>query len=176
MSGLALTTASGLRNAFSRCPGFRRLCFRAKSNTIITLVEFVDTSFATRALQEMYGNQLGGLVKGGIRLSYSKVRSPPLSIPADAVQNPLGVRAGSVSNASGSPGPLSPPPLSSENIFTSSLYNASTPRQDRRPTENFMPTQDYRAVGMGMGGQPIGTGPGSYGAPGGSFSPFGYEH
>lgn len=37
-------------------------------------VEFDDVIFATRALQDMYGNTIGGLVKGGIRLSYSKVR------------------------------------------------------------------------------------------------------
>lgn len=38
-------------------------------------VEFDDVIFATRALQDMYGNTIGGLVKGGIRLSYSKVSS-----------------------------------------------------------------------------------------------------
>jgi hypothetical protein len=42
-------------------------------------VEFVDVQHATRALNELYGSTLGGLVKGGgIRISYSK--------------NPLGVR------------------------------------------------------------------------------------
>jgi len=42
-------------------------------------VEFDDVHFATKALNELYGNTLGGIVKnGGIRLSYSK--------------NPLGVR------------------------------------------------------------------------------------
>ncbi|GAA5987662.1 hypothetical protein JCM11641_001185 [Rhodosporidiobolus odoratus] len=68
-----------LRNAFSRCPGFKRLQFRSKSNGPIVFVEFVDTGHATRAMQELYGHTLGGLVKGGIRLSYSK--------------NPLGVRS-----------------------------------------------------------------------------------
>ncbi|KAL7337899.1 hypothetical protein BJY59DRAFT_635044, partial [Rhodotorula toruloides] len=68
-----------LRNAFSRCPGFKRLQFRNKSNGPIVFVEFVDTAHATRAMQELYGHTLGGLVKGGIRLSYSK--------------NPLGVRS-----------------------------------------------------------------------------------
>ncbi|GAA5898150.1 hypothetical protein JCM8208_000165 [Rhodotorula glutinis] len=68
-----------LRNAFSRCPGYRRLQFRYKSNGPIVFVEFVDTAHATRAMQELYGHTLGGLVKGGIRLSYSK--------------NPLGVRS-----------------------------------------------------------------------------------
>lgn len=67
----------GLRNAFSRCPGFRRLSFRAKSNGPIVFVEFDDVHYATRALQEMYGNTLGGMVKGGIRLSYSKVSTEP---------------------------------------------------------------------------------------------------
>ncbi|ORY90140.1 hypothetical protein BCR35DRAFT_254331, partial [Leucosporidium creatinivorum] len=61
-----------LRNAFSRCPGFRRLSFRSKSNGPIVFVEFEDVMYATRALTEMYGNTLGGIVKGGIRLSYSK--------------------------------------------------------------------------------------------------------
>ncbi|KPV78144.1 uncharacterized protein RHOBADRAFT_50652 [Rhodotorula graminis WP1] len=68
-----------LRNAFSRCPGYRRLQFRYKSNGPIVFVEFFDTAHATRAMQELYGHTLGGLVKGGIRLSYSK--------------NPLGVRS-----------------------------------------------------------------------------------
>jgi hypothetical protein len=36
-------------------------------------VEFDDVPFAARALQEMYGSTLGGIVKGGIRLSFSKV-------------------------------------------------------------------------------------------------------
>ncbi|KAM0756548.1 hypothetical protein T439DRAFT_282694 [Meredithblackwellia eburnea MCA 4105] len=66
-------TPGGLRNAFSRCPGFRRLCFRSKSNGPIVFVEFDDVMYATQALQDMYGHTLGGLIKGGIRLSYSKV-------------------------------------------------------------------------------------------------------
>ncbi|GAA5867923.1 hypothetical protein JCM3774_004724 [Rhodotorula dairenensis] len=79
-----------LRNAFSRCPGFKRLQFRSKSNGPIVFVEFVDTAHATRAMQELYGHTLGGLVKGGIRLSYSK--------------NPLGVRSNGL--ASGHPSPM----------------------------------------------------------------------
>lgn len=31
-------------------------------------------------MTEMYGNTLGGIVKGGIRLSYSKVRLVSLSL------------------------------------------------------------------------------------------------
>ncbi|BGP44495.1 hypothetical protein JCM10450v2_000309 [Rhodotorula kratochvilovae] len=78
-----------LRNAFSRCPGYKRLQFRYKSNGPIVFVEFVDTAHATRAMQELYGHTLGGLVKGGIRLSYSK--------------NPLGVRSNGQPALSGPP-------------------------------------------------------------------------
>ncbi|KAH9948742.1 hypothetical protein B0H21DRAFT_820677 [Amylocystis lapponica] len=68
-----------LRELFSKRPGYRKLCFRQKSNGPMCFVEFEDVSFATKALNELYGNTLNGLVKGGgIRLSYSK--------------NPLGVR------------------------------------------------------------------------------------
>ncbi|EGO28126.1 hypothetical protein SERLADRAFT_462668 [Serpula lacrymans var. lacrymans S7.9] len=68
-----------LRDLFSRRSGYRKLCFRQKSNGPMCFVEFEDVSFATKALNELYGNTLSGLVKnGGIRLSYSK--------------NPLGVR------------------------------------------------------------------------------------
>lgn len=86
-----------LRELFARRPGFRKLCFRQKSNGPMCFVEvsdmlysegtmthsrttqFDDVQYATRALNELYGNTLGGIVKnGGIRLSYSK--------------NPLGVR------------------------------------------------------------------------------------
>ncbi|KAG0709899.1 hypothetical protein DFH29DRAFT_20403 [Suillus ampliporus] len=86
-----------LRDLFSRRPGYRKLCFRQKSNGPMCFVEvsgctspqgimahsrttqFDDVHYATKALNELYGNTLGGIVKnGGIRLSYSK--------------NPLGVR------------------------------------------------------------------------------------
>lgn len=85
-----------LRELFARRPGFRKLCFRQKSNGPMCFVEvsgklvfktvthlgntqFDDVLYATKALNELYGNTLGGIVKnGGIRLSYSK--------------NPLGVR------------------------------------------------------------------------------------
>ncbi|KAF8309332.1 hypothetical protein DL93DRAFT_2028544, partial [Clavulina sp. PMI_390] len=67
-----------LRVAFSKCAGFRKLCFRQKSNGPMCFVEFDDVQFATQAMHDMYGNTLNGLIKNGIRLSYSK--------------NPLGVR------------------------------------------------------------------------------------
>ncbi|TFK55366.1 hypothetical protein OE88DRAFT_1641301 [Heliocybe sulcata] len=76
-----------LRELFSRRPGYRKLCFRQKSNGPMCFVEFEDVHYATKALSELYGHALGGLVKGGgIRLSYSK--------------NPLGVRTSAIMNGS----------------------------------------------------------------------------
>ncbi|BEI83810.1 hypothetical protein CcaverHIS002_0404140 [Cutaneotrichosporon cavernicola] len=61
-----------LRNLFSRRPGFKRMSFRQKINGPMCFVEFEDIPFATQAMRDLYGNTLNGLVKGGIRLSYSK--------------------------------------------------------------------------------------------------------
>ena len=74
-------------------------------------VEFDDIPSATRAMTEMYGHTLGGLVKGGIRLAYSK--------------NPLGVRVpGGSSSAAG--GPISPG-LGSPPYFASDLFAQHSP-------------------------------------------------
>ncbi|KAF8806278.1 hypothetical protein BYT27DRAFT_7257679 [Phlegmacium glaucopus] len=67
-----------LREIFAGRPGYRKLCFRQKSNGPMCFVEFEDVHHATRAIAELSGNTLRGAVKNGIRLSYSK--------------NPLGVR------------------------------------------------------------------------------------
>ncbi|KDR84070.1 hypothetical protein GALMADRAFT_219901 [Galerina marginata CBS 339.88] len=67
-----------LREVFSVRPGYRKLCFRHKANGPMCFVEFEDVQYAAKALAEMSGNTLRGVVKNGIRLSYSK--------------NPLGVR------------------------------------------------------------------------------------
>ncbi|KAG0223183.1 hypothetical protein BGW42_006075 [Actinomortierella wolfii] len=67
-----------LRALFSRCVGYRRLCFRTKNNGPMCFVEFENIECATQALNDLYGNPLSNSVKGGIRLSFSK--------------NPLGVR------------------------------------------------------------------------------------
>jgi hypothetical protein len=74
------TSEDELKALFSKQRGYRRLCFRNKSNGPMCFVEFEDISFATKALNELYGFQLSNSVKGGIRLSFSK--------------NPLGVRTG----------------------------------------------------------------------------------
>ncbi|KAG0041288.1 hypothetical protein BGZ83_002045 [Gryganskiella cystojenkinii] len=81
------TSEDELRTLFSRCVGYRRLCFRTKSNGPMCFVEFENVECATQALNDLYGNPLSNSVKGGIRLSFSK--------------NPLGVRNSAVNQSSG---------------------------------------------------------------------------
>ncbi|CAI6340848.1 unnamed protein product [Periconia digitata] len=78
------TSEDELKTVFSKQRGYKRLCFRTKQNGPMCFVEFEDVSFATKALNELYGHPLHNSVKGGIRLSFSK--------------NPLGVRTGQSSN------------------------------------------------------------------------------
>jgi len=78
---------------FSKQRGYKRLCFRTKQNGPMCFVEFEDVSFATKALNELYGHPLHNSIKGGIRLSFSK--------------NPLGVRTGQ-SSVSGGPNAMTP--------------------------------------------------------------------
>lgn len=66
------TNEEELKVMFSKCPGYKRLSFRNKSNGPMCFVEFEDTIFAAQALQELHGNPLSNSVKGGIRLSFSK--------------------------------------------------------------------------------------------------------
>lgn len=89
------TSEDELKAMFSKQRGYKRLCFRTKQNGPMCFVEFEDTSFATKALNELYGHPLHNSVKGGIRLSFSK--------------NPLGVRSGQ-QNSSGIQSPLSTHP------------------------------------------------------------------
>ena len=79
---------------FSKQRGYKRLCFRTKHNGPMCFVEFEDVSFATKALNELYGHPLHNSVKGGIRLSFSK--------------NPFGVRTGQA-NGMGPQSPLASP-------------------------------------------------------------------
>jgi hypothetical protein len=83
------TSEDELKAMFSKQRGYKRLCFRTKQNGPMCFVEFEDISFATKALNDLYGHMLHNSVKGGIRLSFSK--------------NPLGVRTGQ----SGTMGPAS---------------------------------------------------------------------
>lgn len=79
------TSEDELKAVFSKQRGYKRLCFRTKQNGPMCFVEFEDVSFATKALNELYGHPLHNSVKGGIRLSFSK--------------NPLGVRSGQTAAA-----------------------------------------------------------------------------
>lgn len=98
------TSEDELKAMFSKQRGYKRLCFRTKQNGPMCFVEFEDVSFATKALNELYGVQLHNSVKGGIRLSFSK--------------NPLGVRAGQPGSTNPST-PLSPQgPISNLNALS----------------------------------------------------------
>jgi RNA recognition motif. (a.k.a. RRM, RBD, or RNP domain) len=83
------TSEDELKAVFSKQRGYKRLCFRTKQNGPMCFVEFEDVSFATKALNELYGHPLHNSVKGGIRLSFSK--------------NPLGVRNGQNQSSMQSP-------------------------------------------------------------------------
>lgn len=101
------TSEDELKALFSKQRGYKRLCFRTKQNGPMCFVEFEDISFATKALNELYGVQLHNSVKGGIRLSFSK--------------NPLGVRAGQ-------PGSNNPStPLSATGPMSMNSLEAMTP-------------------------------------------------
>lgn len=81
-----------LRRLFQPQRGYRRMCYRAKTNGPMCFVEFEDVGAATRTLKELYGVQLTNSKKGGIRLSFSKnplgVRAPP--VPGQGPTGPLG--------------------------------------------------------------------------------------
>ncbi len=81
------TSEDELKAMFSKQRGYKRLCFRTKQNGPMCFVEFEDVSFATKALNDLYGTLLHNSVNGGIRLSFSK--------------NPLGVRSGQSPNQPG---------------------------------------------------------------------------
>ncbi|KAI0638596.1 hypothetical protein C8Q77DRAFT_1048274 [Trametes polyzona] len=127
-----------LRDLFSKQPGYRKLCFRQKSNGPMCFVEFESVEYATKALNELYGDSLNGLVRnGGIRLSYSK--------------NPLGVRT---PNSGGSGPSLQQQQLNREpfqevnrdfgELFPRHTESADTIRASRRDTSGLTsPTSSY---------------------------------
>ena len=78
------TSEEELKSIFSLQRGYKRLCFRTKQNGPMCFVEFEDVSFATKALNNLYGQILHNSVKGGIRPSFSK--------------NPLGVRSSAIAD------------------------------------------------------------------------------
>ncbi|KAF9464814.1 hypothetical protein BDZ94DRAFT_1281733 [Collybia nuda] len=106
-----------LRELFSSRAGFRRLCFRQKSNGPMCFVEFDDVPFATRALNDLYGNNLKGLVKGGIRLSYSK--------------NPLGVRTPTSAGSNG-------PSLQQQQLQSNNNSSSNVSVNNTNPSYSFV--------------------------------------
>ncbi|GAB7359784.1 hypothetical protein MBLNU230_g6954t1 [Neophaeotheca triangularis] len=181
------TSEDELKALFSKQRGYRRLCFRTKQNGPMCFVEFEDVSFATKALNELYGIPLHNSVKGGIRLSFSKnplgVRSgqaagfglnPAMSPQAMApgyTGNPAG---NSFSSASGPPPGLSAPPgLASQNGYRQQPHtgldgmfaNAFNARPELSPQSN--PRNLSGGVPAPMGG-------GIYGrdAHGGNYSDY----
>ena len=110
------TSEDELKAIFSKQRGYRRLCFRTKHNGPMCFVEFEDVTFATKALNELYGQPLHNSIKGGIRLSFSK--------------NPLGVRTGQGNNY-GMQSPLTSPIGSSfGNIGAPPGFNAANGMQN----------------------------------------------
>ncbi|POY71185.1 hypothetical protein BMF94_5495 [Rhodotorula taiwanensis] len=181
-----------LRNAFSRCPGFKRLQFRSKSNGPIVFVEFVDTAHATRAMQELYGHTLGGLVKGGIRLSYSRnplgVRSngPPQGgslLPGHGASAMVGLDGPSASSYASSPfGPASSSavpchpqfdPFDSHRRPPDPIYGENPARSPPAMSPLAQPSSlsSYRFGAPGQVSPPA-TSASLYG---GNFSPFGFD-
>lgn len=97
------TTEEELKSLFSRQPGYRRLCYRTKSNGPMCFVEFEDVHYAISSLKLLQGVILSSSIKGGIRLSFSK--------------NPLGVRKMDSGHSNGNGGMVSP-------VANNGAYNA----------------------------------------------------
>jgi len=138
------TSEDELKTIFSKSRGYKRLCFRVKSNGPMCFVEYDDTTYATIALNELYGYPLHNSVKGGIRLSYSKnplgVRSGQSNgmVPNGGYSHHLGMGApGYANNSNGNgnfkaapgppPGIISPPGFSSGNNYARSSQQESLP-------------------------------------------------
>ena len=163
------TSEDELKAMFSKQRGYKRLCFRTKQNGPMCFVEFEDISFATKALNELYGHPLHNSVKGGIRLSFSK--------------NPLGVRSGQPGSM-GPPTPLSPsspmPGMNGLGITPFSTANGPPPGLSAPPGLNSPMGNMHHGggfgmeMGMGMGGMrspPMTTG---WGGQGGQYSDYSF--
>jgi hypothetical protein len=134
------TSEDELKAVFSKTRGYKRLCFRTKQNGPMCFVEFEDTSFATKALNDLYGYMLHNSVKGGIRLSFSK--------------NPLGVRSGQNSGM-GPPSAMTPTtPLSGfgSNVAAPPGFSTATgpPPGLSAPPGLSTPVHSHGHFGAGM--------------------------
>lgn len=107
------TSEDELKRLFSSQRGYKRLCFRTKSQGPMCFVEFENVTLATQALHHLYGKMLSNSIKGGIRLSFSK--------------NPLGVRNGQ-SGMSPHPGmgQQGPPPGFGNGMFPPPGFSTAT--------------------------------------------------
>ncbi|KAL9124270.1 MAG: hypothetical protein Q9217_006385 [Psora testacea] len=148
------TSEDELKAMFSKQRGYKRLCFRTKQNGPMCFVEFEDVSFATKALNDLYGYPLHNSAhRGGIRLSFSK--------------NPLGVRNGQPGGM-GPPTPLSPsgqfPGMNGLGIQPFSTANGPPPGIPAPPglplTSNGGTNGMMSPTGMGLGGMTTGGGSG----------------
>ncbi|KAH6914783.1 hypothetical protein BKA70DRAFT_1093223 [Coprinopsis sp. MPI-PUGE-AT-0042] len=177
-----------IRHLFQAQPGYRRLVFRQKNNGPMCFVEFEDVPLAAKALNDLYGNTLNGLVKGGIRLSYSK--------------NPLGVRT-PISGSNGSfqhqqamqslnfhsdqfhargsgdrDPPLAQPHIARrESAYNNSFLTSPPPRFTSPPMGNFGQQPNQGSFGVRTNGGSLPGGLYSFGGlnsqgPNGSFTPF----
>lgn len=148
------TSEDELKAMFSKQRGYKRLCFRTKQNGPMCFVEFEDVSFATKALNELYGVSLHNSVKGGIRLSFSK--------------NPLGVRTGQPGSLNPST-PLSPQgPISAVNGL-GSQSNQGFSTANGPPPGLSAPPGLGMPIGISSGGVPNMTNPMNSGMMNGSF-------
>lgn len=107
------TIEDELRQVFSSCPGYKRLCVRYKAGANpkagpMCFVEFDTEDEAASAMNEKNGLLLSNSEKGGIRLSFSKnplgVRRQPPN-PIEVSSNPS--TSSPMASATFRPGPLS---------------------------------------------------------------------
>lgn len=98
-----------LRKLFGKAEGFKRFSFRSKAGQPMCFVEFASVEAAKKAMENLYGDRLDGLVPGGIRLAFSR--------------NALGVR----SNQSNNPNPNQVPQNTARPLNPSCLLSPPLP-------------------------------------------------
>lgn len=128
-------SASG-RRITDQCVSWRFVPLLSLDTPSLTRLQFEDVRHATKALQELHGHTLNGLVKsGGIRLSYSK--------------NPLGVRTPTSATGSSMQQQQpynfkelhSAPPSSS--FFPPESFSRQISQSDHHPRRDTMQSYQY---------------------------------
>ena len=172
------TSEDELKAMFSKQRGYKRLCFRTKQNGPMCFVEFEDVSFATKALNDLYGYPLHNSAhRGGIRLSFSK--------------NPLGVRSGQPGGLGGPQTPVSPsgqfPGMNGMNMQSFTTANGPPPgiptppglpmttggANSMSPTSMAFPVAAMSPTSMAFGMSDINTAMGGGNPYAGGWSPYG---